>query len=226
MSNLVKKYGLILGLITSLGVGSCGTKVNAASIIEMPTKVMAVDPTASDAEVSEDTEEEEDTEKYLKVPEILTIGKGETVSGFPGDNYKLVIISKSNGVKKVVTTGTDFVKGVSEGRCTIGFKSIENDDWLYREDGFSYQTTIVVKKAPKCIKVKKSKVTLKKGQSYALSASYSKGSTSYSKKAKIISGNDKITFKNGKVYGKEKGKGVVQLSTYNGKTAKITFTVK
>lgn len=227
--NLLKKYGILFSLICALGVTSFGVQkydaVNAKGVIEGAGVLRAVDPTAGQDEEDEPVEEE-DTEEYLTVPTILNIGKGEVVKGFPNDNYEMVVISKTKGVKKVITCAEDYIKGVKEGRCTIAFKNIDDGSWLYREDGFSYETTIVVKKAPEWIKVPKTKVTLKKGRSYGLKATYSKNSTSYSKKATITSGKDVICWKDGKIYAQAKGKGVVELKTYNGKKAKITFTVK
>lgn len=152
--------------------------------------------------------------------ESVILGVKETylakVSTTPKECTDTITFSSSD--KKIASVSkTGKITAVKSGKVTITAVS---------GSGEKASMTVTVKKAPKSVKLKISKKTIKKGSTYQLKPTLTSGSgsnqlTYTSSNSKIVSVN-----KNGLVKGKKQGKAVITIKTYNGKKTTITVVVK
>lgn len=150
----------------------------------------------------------------------ITIGVSETymakVSMMP-ENCTDTVAWKSMDKEIATVTKTGKIKALKTGKTTITVVSGSGE-----EDAM----TVIVKKAPKSIKNKVPKKTIKKGEVFRLKPILTSGSAS--NQLTYTSSNSKIVTvnKNGLVKGKKQGKATVTIKTYNGKKAYVTIIVK
>lgn len=142
----------------------------------------------------------------------VTLGKGETYqltqdgNSFTSGNPSIATVSASGKIKarKVGTT-------------TITISTDSNTKVF----------TVIVKKAPSRIRIKPSgKKKIKKGKKFKIKVKLPSGSASHkirfrSSRNKVVSVDSK-----GKVTAKRKGKAVIKVKTFNGKTARLKVIVK
>ena len=149
-----------------------------------------------------------------------TLGVGETLSLTASvrniEDQAVTYSSSSPSVASVDSTGKITAKKAGTAHISASLVS-----------GKTASIVVTVKKAPSKITVSPTKKkTIKKSKSFQIKInlpgnSYSSHITYTSSKPSIA----KVT-SSGKVTGKKKGKSVITIKTHNGKTAKITVTVK
>ncbi len=149
-----------------------------------------------------------------------TLGVGETLSLTASvrniEDQAVTYSSSSPSVASVDSTGKITAKKAGTAHISASLVS-----------GKTASIVVTVKKAPSKITVSPAKKkTIKKSKSFQIKInlpgnSYSSHITYTSSKPSIA----KVT-SSGKVTGKKKGKSVITIKTHNGKTAKITVTVK
>lgn len=155
----------------------------------------------------------------------LVLGVGETFSLQANVNPRNAKTSYkwSTSNKSIVTVSKGKVKAVKTGTAVITVKT---------SNGKKAVCKVTVKKAPKSVKLNKTKLTIKKGECYTLRGTLNSDSaiiasdiqwkTSSTKAVKLqkqINGSCKVTAKN-------TGVCVVTFTTYNGKKAMCKITVK
>lgn len=150
----------------------------------------------------------------------LTLGRGESfrlsISMTPeGCTDTVTYSSSKKSVATVSRTGT--VTAKAAGKTVITASSTS---------GCTASVTITVKPAPKSVKLNKTSLSLKTGKSFQLKPVLTKGSAS--NKITYTSNHKSIAdvSSTGLVKARKKGTAVVTVKTFNGKTAKITVTVK
>ncbi len=128
------------------------------------------------------------------------------------ENKNIAVVSK-NGKVTAKNTGT----------TTVTVKTA---------NGKKASCKIVVRKAPKSVKLNKTKLSLKVGKNYTLTPKLPKNTAANSANVKWKSSNPKvvavkkISKGKGKITAKKKGTAIITYKTYNGKTAKCKVSVK
>lgn len=165
-------------------------------------------------------------------PTSLTLGKGETYtisestnSGayanaanlkWSTSNSSVATVTKGSGNKAKITakgTGTAYIK-------------------IKLYNGKTAQCKVTVKPAPTSVKLSKTSITLKKGQTYTISESTNKGAYANAANLKWSSSNSSVaTVTKGSankavIKAKSKGTAYIKIKLYNGKTAQCKVTVK
>lgn len=150
----------------------------------------------------------------------ITLGKGEsyTVASTVKNGSDETIFYESSDASVATVSNTGKITTKAEGTAIIK---------ATLSSGASAKLTVTVKKAPSKITVTpatKKAIAVKK--SFRIKVSLPKGSASH----KITYSSSKPSVatvsSDGKVKGKKKGKTIIKIKTFNGKTAKITVTVK
>ena len=152
----------------------------------------------------------------------VTLGVGETFdlnSTLPSGtaSYSVKYTSNNTSVATVKASG-GLVTAKKAGTVTITATTY---------NGKKATCTVTVKNAPSKISLNKTKVTLGVGETFDLNSTLPSGTASYS--VKYTSGNTSVaTVKSsgGLITAKKKGTAVITATTYNGKKATCTVTVK
>ena len=161
-----------------------------------------------------------------KAPTTIKLNKTAVTLGV-GETYKLSSTVSSGSAsakrsyttssKSVVTVASDgTIKAKKTGTATIKVKTY---------NGKTATCKVTVKAAPKSVKLNRTSIVLKVGQSYKLSSIVNSGSASL-KRTYTSSNTAVATVSGGKVTAKKAGTATIKVRTYNGKTATCKVTVK
>lgn len=145
----------------------------------------------------------------------VTLGVGEKVKVTMGSASKETY--KTSNDKIVTVTEKGIVKAKKVGKAQITATD---------EKGNTKTYVIMVKKAPKKVKVNFAKKTMKKGKKATIKVSFVKGE--YSSKNTFQSSNKKVATVSGKgvISARKKGTCRITVKTYNGKKAVIKIIVR
>ncbi|MBQ1991606.1 MAG: Ig-like domain-containing protein, partial [Clostridia bacterium] len=162
------------------------------------------------------------TPDYIELnKKSITLGVGESynlkVTTTPS-NAKTEYTWSSNKKDIATVSSTGNITAKSTGTATITVKT---------SNGKTASCTITVKSAPNKISLNKTSLTLGVGETFDLNSSLPDGTASYS--IKYSSSNTAVAPVNasgGLVTAKKAGTAVITATTYNGKTATCTVTVK
>lgn len=151
----------------------------------------------------------------------LVIGRREkvTLSGnvLPGNASDKTVKYTSSKKSVVSVSAAGVIRGVKTGKATVT---------LTASNGKKCSVKVIVRKAPKKIKLNAAAKVLKKGKSFRIKVKLPSKTASY--KRIFTSSNKKVASVNskGKVTAKKKGSAVITVKLYNGKKAKLRVTVR
>ena len=151
-----------------------------------------------------------------------TIGVGETLdlnTSLPSGTASYSIKFSSNNTSVATVNSTSgLITAKKVGTAVITVKTY---------NGKTATCTITVKNAPTKITLNKTAITLGVGENFDINASFPSGTASYN--VKVSSNNSSVAIFNtgsGLLNAKKVGTAVITFTTYNGKTATCTVTVK
>ncbi len=210
------------GKITAKKAGTCVVKVAASNGISTTIAVTIKDvPKKPSTNINQNTVNKSVAVASVKVSKKkLVLGKGETyqikatVAPKNATNKKLIYRTAN---KKVSVNAKGLIKAKKTGTSKVT---------IIASNGKKAVITVVVKKAPKKLKLNAVKKTLKVGKTYKIKAKLQKGTASYKL---TYSSNKKSVAKvssAGKVTAKKKGTAIITVKTFNKKKAKIKIIVK
>ena len=149
-----------------------------------------------------------------------TKGVGQTltlkVTFDPKNTAYKTITWKSSKTSVATVDKNGKVKAIKAGKATITAKTV---------NGKTAKCVVTVKAKPTKIKLSKS-VTLKKGAKYSTSVKFTPSNAHTERTYKSSKPSVAKVDKNGKVTAVKAGTATITVKTYNGKTSKITITVK
>ncbi len=165
-------------------------------------------------------------------PTSLTLGKGETYtisestnSGSYANAANLKWSTSNSSVATVTKGSGNKAKIIAKGTGTAYIK-------IKLYNGKTAQCKVTVKSAPTSVKLSKTSITLKKGQTYTISESTNSGTYANAANLKWSSSNSSVaTVTKGSankavIKAKSKGTAYIKIKLYNGKTAQCKVTVK
>ncbi|MEE1075641.1 MAG: Ig-like domain-containing protein, partial [Acutalibacteraceae bacterium] len=161
----------------------------------------------------------------VEISSSITLGVSETYT-FSKTSLQKALSTNSSATYKWSSSNSNIVSVNSSGKITakkVGETTIN----VVASNGKKGFCKVVVKNAPARIYLNKIGVTLGAGETFDLSASLPSGTASYS--IKFSSNNTSVATVNstsGLITAKKVGTAVITATTYNGKTATCTVTVK
>ncbi|MDE7298155.1 MAG: Ig-like domain-containing protein, partial [Lachnospiraceae bacterium] len=151
-------------------------------------------------------------------PKSLTLNPGKTRTLTPSltPEGAETTYTWTSSNKKVATVKNGKVTTVGVGTAKITVKTA---------NGKTATCTVTVKNPPEGVKLSKTSISLKKGETYSLKATLTPSNT-YTTYTWTSSNKKVATVKNGKVTAVGKGTATITVKTANGKTATCKVTVK
>ena len=214
------------GKVTAVKEGT--TVITAKAGEKSATCKVTVNPKAGAGTTDPDNKDPETPgkPKTIKVSKVklnktkLTLGVKEkftlktTITPKNATNQKVKWTLSKKGIVSVSSKGVITAKKTGKVKVTATV------------DGKKAACTVTVKKAPAKVSLKKTKITLKKGKTYKITAKLPKNTASnkitYSSNKKSVA----TVSSAGKVKARKKGKAVITVKTFNKKKAKLTVTVR